>query len=42
MTVKLGFMMGRDRRLRYDWLVVQRFFDAGHGFAACQRAFGFS
>jgi DNA-binding CsgD family transcriptional regulator len=27
---------------RYDWVEVQRFYDAGHGVAECVEAFGFS
>jgi hypothetical protein len=30
------------RRLVYDWKAVQAFFDAGYGFVACQKLFGFS
>lgn len=29
-------------RVRYDWADVQRFYDAGNGFVACQKRFGFS
>jgi hypothetical protein len=32
---------GRFAR-RYDWVEVQRFYDAGHSVAACVEAFGFS
>jgi ribosomal protein S27AE len=31
-----------QRRCLYDWSAVQRYFDAGHRFVACQQAFGFS
>jgi len=27
---------------RYDWAAIQRFYDEGHGVAACSKAFGFS
>ena len=32
----------RDRRRRYDWAAVQRYFELGHGFVECGNAFGFS
>lgn len=31
-----------DRRRRYDWAEVQRYYDAGNSFRACQSKYGFS
>ncbi|MGA2393861.1 MAG: HNH endonuclease signature motif containing protein [Candidatus Lustribacter sp.] len=32
----------RDRRRKFDWGAVQRFYDAGHTYRECARHFGFS
>jgi len=32
----------QSSRWRYDWDAVQAFFDAGNGFMACQKRFGFA
>lgn len=31
-----------DRRRKYDWAIVQAFYDAGHSFDQCMERFGFS
>lgn len=31
-----------DRRRRFDWSAVQRYYDEGHTYRECARAFGFS
>jgi transposase-like protein len=31
-----------DRRRRYDWSAVQRYYDEGHTYRECKRQFGFS
>ncbi len=36
----LGFEVRNDCARRYDWLEVQRFYDAGHSIAECRRRFG--
>ena len=30
-----------DRRRKYDWAAVQRYYDEGHSFLECSREFGF-
>ena len=31
-----------DRRRKYDWAEIQRYYDEGHSLRACQRKFGFN
>ena len=32
----------RDRRRKYDWAAVQRFYDEGHSYRQCRKKFGFN
>lgn len=34
--------LGIDRRLRYDWSEIQRYYDGGNSLRQCIRRFGFS
>ncbi|HEX7299985.1 MAG TPA: LuxR C-terminal-related transcriptional regulator [Solirubrobacteraceae bacterium] len=39
---RLGHDVDERCARRYDWVAVQRFYDAGHSLAECMEAFGFS
>ncbi|HTD32746.1 MAG TPA: HNH endonuclease signature motif containing protein [Candidatus Elarobacter sp.] len=46
-AIKRGQLRGRpapfrDRRRKYDWAAIQRFYDEGHSYRECRARFGFN
>jgi HNH endonuclease len=46
-AIKRGELIGRrvpfrDRRRKYDWAAVQRYYDEGHSYRECRSKFGFN
>lgn len=39
---RLGYTMRRECATRYDWSIVQRYYDEGHTRTECQERFGFA
>ena len=37
-----GQVQFRDRRRKYDWAAVQRYYDEGHSYRQCRAKFGFN